>query len=368
MKRLIVTSPGQGTSVRDVTVEVETVPTPKPLSGQVLIKVSAAPVNPSDYGAWYRGVNNKEDGKSAYPMTMGIEGCGVVVAYSGMVAGLRCPVGTRVGFVIPASTDKRQGSYSEYVTVSVLGGAFPMPADCPIEDCASFFVNPYTVVGILDTARKEANSNVIVITAAASQVGQMLNKLAADPAEGITLINVVRREEQAELLRGLGAEHVVVTNASGTDEAAWTSELKSKIKELGATCAFDCVGGDMTGTLLEVLPSKGTVYNYGTLAGRISNVNGLDLIYRKKSLKGWLLNQWIFGGGNLFVLPRLYAAAGKVNAGLNGGWSSSHFVDTTPENTFRDLVALMDSSTGSTGKKLRIRFDGTDTGTNTNTE
>jgi len=362
MKRLVVTSPGQGTSVRDVTVEVETVPTPKPLSGQVLIKVSAAPVNPSDYGAWYRGVNHKKDGKSvsAYPMAMGIEGCGVVVSYSGMAAGLRCPVGTPVGFVI---MDKRQGSYSEYVTVSAFGGAFPMPADCPIEDCASFFVNPYTVVGILDTARKEANSKVIVITAAASQVGQMLNKLVADPAEGITLINVVRREEQAELLRGLGAEHVVVTNASGTDEAAWTSELKSKIKELGATCAFDCVGGDMTGTLLEVLPSKGTVYNYGTLAGRISNVNGLDLIYRKKSLKGWLLNHWIFDGGSLFVLPRLYAAAGKVNAGLNGGWSSSQFVDTAPVNTFRDLVALMDSSTGSTGKKLRIRFDDTSSST-----
>lgn len=346
MKRLVVTSPGKGTCIADCTVSVETTPTPQPASGEVLIKVSASPVNPSDYGGWHRG--NPE---SSYPMAMGKEGCGVVVATGGGLTTYRCPVGTRVGFILDGGT---QGAYSEYVTASVVTGVFPMPDDqetLPIEDCASFFVNPYTAVGILDTAKTEG-SNVIVHTAAASQLGQMLNKLA--PSEGMDIINVVRREEQAELLRGIGAKHIVVT---GSDEAKWKEQLKGKIKELGATCAFDAVAGSMTGALMDVMPPKGTVYVYGGLSGPIEGVGALDLIYRKKQLKGFLLTNWLFSGGHLRMLPRLLLTGRKVNAGLKSpdGWSSSQFKDTKMESAFDDIVELTGGSI--TGKKLRIRFD-----------
>jgi len=340
MKRLVVTSPGKGTSVADCTVVVETTATPQPVSGQVLVKVSTAPVNPSDYGSWY---HSKPE---SYPMPMGKEGSGVVVATGGGLTTYRCPVGTRVGFVIEGGN---QGSYSEYVTVSAVTEVYPMPNDVPIEDCCSFFVNPYTAVGILETAQKEG-SKTIVHTAAASQLGQMLNKLA--PSEGMEIINVVRREEQAEVLRGIGAKHIVVT---GSDEAKWKEELKGKIKELGATCAFDAVAGSMTGALLEVMPPKGTVFVYGALGGPITDVSSLELIYRKKNLKGFLLTHWIFNGGPLYMLPRLMSAARKVNAGLRSpdGWSSSQFKDTTMESAFDDIVGLIGSSI--TGKKLRIR-------------
>lgn len=343
MKRLVVESPGDGKSVSDCTVVVQTVPVPKPSQGEVLIRVSAAPVNPSDYGSWHRGSSHDKNG-TAYPMAMGKEGCGVVVATGSMLVGLRCPVGTGVGFVL---TDTKQGSYSEYVTVNALTGVFPMPSDVPIEDCASFFVNPYTAVGILDTAREETGSSVIVHTAAASQLGQMLNKLA--PSEGMTIINVVRREEQAELLKGIGAEHVVVTA-----EPEWKKTLGAKIKELGATCAFDAVAGSTTGDLFEVMPPKGTVYVYGALAGPVAGINPLDLIYRKKKLKGFLLTQWLMNGGTFKMVPRLYSAGGKVNAGLkSGGWSSSQFEDTTMEEAFEKILSLIGTSI--TGKKLRIR-------------
>jgi len=347
MRRLVVASPGKGTALTDCTVVVQTVPTPTPSSGaEVLIKVVAAPINPSDYGSWYKVANK---GVASYPMAMGLEGCGVVVATSGVIAGFRFPIGTKVGFII---SDRKQGSYSEYVTVNALKGVFAMPIDKNIEDCASFFVNPYTACAILDMARTEnPDSNVIVHTAAASQLGQMLNKLA--PSEGMEIINVVRREEQAELLRALGAKHIVVTT-SGNDD--WKEELQTMIKELGATCAFDAVAGTTTGTLLGLMPNQSTVFVYGALAGPIGNVSSLDLIYRKKQIKGLYLTRWIENGGPLYTIHRLYKAGYKVNAGLHdGGWSSSQFHDTTIEKAFDDIVALISGS--ATGKKLRIRFD-----------
>ena len=141
MKRLIVTSPGNGT-LEDCKIEIETVPTPTPTYGQVLIKVVAAPVNPSDYRSWYKSR------PTAYPMPIGSEGSGIVIATGGILPDIRCPVGTNVGFLAMSCDELKQGSYSEYVVANALTEVFPMPADVPIEDCASFFVNPYTAVGI----------------------------------------------------------------------------------------------------------------------------------------------------------------------------------------------------------------------------
>ena len=354
MKRLVVTSPGNGGSVADCMVEVQTVPTPTLKPGEVLIKVVAAPVNPSDYGGWY-----KSSPSSSYPMPMGKEGCGIVISsasegglMSGITSSFRCPVGTKVGFVV---TDPSQGSYSEYVAVSAMTGAFPMPEDVPIEDCASFFVNPYTAVGILDTAQQAGSSRAIVHTAAASQLGQMLNKLAA--ANGMEIINVVRRQEQREVLDKLGAKHIVVA-ADGVDDTTWKAELRDKVKDLGATCAFDAVSGDMTGHLLDCMPSGGVVYVYGVLAGKANGIDPLDLIYRRKQLKGFFLTSWLREGGAMRMIPRMLSAGGTVNSGLKApdGWCRSQFVDTTMEEAHVEIVRLL--GTTITGKKLRIRFDG----------
>jgi NADPH2:quinone reductase len=342
MKRLVVTSAGKGTSIADCTIEIETVPTPTPKSGEVLVKVAAAPINPSDYGSWY---NSKPE---SYPMVMGLEGCGVVVATGGGLTTYRCPIGTQVGFVC---TDGKQGSYSQYVVMNAITEIFPMPNDIPIEDCASFMVNPYTAVGILDTANKAGSTKAIVHTAAASQLGQMLNKLA--PMQDMEIINVVRREEQKKLLEDLGAKHIVVT--SGDDEV-WKEELKAMVKELGATCAFDAVAGDMTGHLMDVMPARGIVYLYGSLAGKAGNINPADLIYRKKQLKSFYLTSWIKSGGSYQMITRMISAGNLVNSGLGqGGWCCSQFEDVTMEKAHQSIVDALSSSI--TGKKLRIRFD-----------
>jgi NADPH2:quinone reductase len=346
MRRLVVTSSGSGNSVADCVVEVQTVPTPTPKFNEILIKVVAAPVNPSDYGGWYR-----PGPTTTYPLPMGKEGCGIVVASGGMTSSFKCPIGSKVGFII---SDNMQGSYSEYVTVSALTGAFLMPADVPIEECASFFVNPYTAVGILDTAeRANSSCKAIVHTAAASQLGQMLNKLAS--TKDMEIINIVRRPEQKELLEQLGAKHIIVTD--GDDVETWKTELRSKVKELGVTHAFDAVSGEMTGHILDCMPSGGVVYLYGGLAGKASGINPLDLIYRRKQLKGFLLTSWLFEGGTMKMVRRMMSASGVVNAGLvENGWARSQFLDTTMEEAHAEIVRLLSSS--STGNKLRIRFDG----------
>lgn len=164
-------------------------------------------------------------------------------------------VGTKVGFV---NLPKGQGAYSEYVTASAIRSVFPMPSDLPVERAASFFVNPYTVVGFLDTAER-LGCRALVHTAAASQVGQMLVKLAAQ--RGFTIINVVRKDSQVALLRALGAKIVVNSSVDG-----WEEELRGLVEKHKAKIVFDAVAGSMTGALLALLPPKSTYFVYGRLA------------------------------------------------------------------------------------------------------
>merc|ERR1712217_615258 len=113
-------------------------------------------------------------------------------------------------------------------------------------------INPFTVVGIVETV-KACGSNVFIHTAAASQLGQMMVKYCKQ--EGVTVVNLVRRDEQAEALRKLGSEYVIVTGKEG-----WQSELAKLIAQLRIKCAFDAIAGEMSGTLLSLLPPGGSVW------------------------------------------------------------------------------------------------------------
>ena len=339
MKKLVVVE--RGATVKDCKIELQQdvdVPTPGP--NEVLVKVIAAAVNPSDYGGWTK----------AEPMdAMGKEGAGIVVATGGGLITKRVKIGQSVGII---NLKHNQGTYTEYVTASASDGVFPLPEDLCVEDAASFFVNPYTVLGIMDTA-KSMGSKALVHTAAASQLGQMMVKIAADPklTNGVEIINVVRRQEQVQLLQDLGAKHIV----NSSDEN-WKTILQQKVEELQCTVAFDAVAGSTSGDILSTLPSGGILFVYGGLAGACSGISPLDLIYRKKQVKGFLMPDWIASGGVIMTVPRMMAAGRKVNAGLGkGGWAESQFKDITIDKVQEEVVKLLEGS--ATGIKLRIRFD-----------
>mmetsp|Transcript_32082 Transcript_32082/g.75294 ORF Transcript_32082/g.75294 Transcript_32082/m.75294 type:complete len:393 (-) Transcript_32082:15-1193(-) len=290
-----------------VSLEVRKVPTPVPKAGQVLVRMAAAPVNATDAGEWRH--KNKQTG----PQQLGIEGSGTVVACGGGSLVGRCLLGKKVG-VIGART------YGEYAVTSAIGGALPLPASLPMEDACAFFINPFTVIGILDTARS-LGAKAFINTAAASQQGLMLARYSA--LNGITLVSLVRGPHQVHRLQQAGSAYVI-----DTSKHSWTEELAGVVRSERIRLAFDCLSGKMTGILVGILPPNSIVYVYGGLADDpAGEIRPADLIYKRKRVEGWLLTAWLWDQGILRGLWRLYTTYREV----------SQLLATTFSTTFRDV-------------------------------
>ncbi|HEX9035459.1 MAG TPA: zinc-binding dehydrogenase [Ktedonobacterales bacterium] len=254
---------------------VEERPTPKPGPGEALIRMSASPINPSDL-ATLQGVYGKP---KPLPIVPGIEGSGTVVATgTGFLA--RRLLGKRVACAAGAG----DGTWAEYVVAPALQCA-PLPDSINDEQGAMRIVNPYTAWAHVGIARQTARS-VMVQTAAASALGQMVNKLAK--LRGVKVINVVRRESQADALRKLGAEHIFVS-----DSPSFDAQLRDLCRQLGAQLAFDSVGGEMTGRLLAALPARGRVIHFGSLAETLTTFHPSSMIFDERRIEGFYLSHWI---------------------------------------------------------------------------
>lgn len=236
----------------DQTVELflETVEVPEPGPGEVVVRVEASPVNPSDLGLLLAGADvtaavwsgsaerpvvtaplpdaamRAMKGRVGIPMPVGNEGSGTVVA-AGSSATARGLLGKTVAVAGGAM-------YAQYRCVDA-ALCLELPEGAQAADGASSFVNPMTVLGMVETMRLESHA-ALVHTAAASNLGQMLNRLCI--AEQIPLVNIVRRHEQEELLRSAGATHVC--NSTSPD---FMDELTAALTATAATLAFDAIGG-----------------------------------------------------------------------------------------------------------------------------
>jgi NADPH2:quinone reductase len=253
------------------------VPTPTPAADEVVVRVEATPINPSDIGLLFG---------AADLATVAVRGSGEQTVVTARIppAAMRAMAG-RVGQSLAvgnegAGTVVAAGSGAQAQallgrTVAVLGGAMysqlrtvkvelclPLPAGTSAADGASAFVNPLTALGMCETMRREGH-RALVHTAAASNLGQMLNRICI--ADGIGLVNVVRRDEQVALLRDAGARHVV-----STASPAFAAELTDAIAATGATIAFDAIGGGrLAGQILAAMEAalarSATEYSrYGT--------------------------------------------------------------------------------------------------------
>ncbi|MFZ1440575.1 MAG: zinc-binding dehydrogenase [Candidatus Microthrix subdominans] len=232
-----------------------------PTGSQVVVRVDAAPINPSDMGMLFAmGDTSKASAAEGSQLPA------VVVPVSDVaVAGQRARVGIAMptgneggGTVVAAGPDSKAqallgkvvgflsgNAYAQYRTVDV-SQCLEMSDGTEPADAAAAFVNPLTALGMVETMKAEGHT-ALVHTVGASNLGQMLNRICL--ADGVGLVNIVRSSEQVDLLRGVGAEHVCNSSAD-----SFRSDLEQALRETGATIVFDAIGGgELADTLLSAM-------------------------------------------------------------------------------------------------------------------
>jgi NADPH:quinone reductase-like Zn-dependent oxidoreductase len=259
---------------RRESLQVQTRPVPRPGPGQVLVRMAASPINPSDLMV-VRGLYGV---KKPLPTVPGLEGSGTVVGAGGVTG--RLLVGRRVACGAPAEGD---GLWAEYAVVGV-SQCLPLRAHITDEQGASLLVNPFTAWALMERARQGGHV-ALAQTAAASALGRMLLVLAKRAK--LPLVNVVARPEQVELLRRLGAEHVLSSH-----EPEFEERLRLLCHELKVSLGFDAVGGRLTGQLMHALPDGGTVIVHGLLSEQECRVHPGEFIFGNKKMEGFWMERW----------------------------------------------------------------------------
>jgi NADPH2:quinone reductase len=261
----------------DLELSLTSVPTPVPAANEVVVRVEAAPINPSDLGLLFAGADMTKASQRGTKDQPVVAARVPDAALKGMAArfDLSMPVGNEgAGVVVEAgSSESAQALLGK--TVAALGGAMYSQYRCvPVEQClplpagatpaegASSFVNPLTALGMVETMRGEGHK-ALVHTAAASNLGQMLNRICLK--DGISLVNIVRNQGQVDLLRAMGAAHVCDSSSP-----TFMQDLIEALSATGATIAFDAIGGGkLAGQILTCMEAallkKATQYSrYGS--------------------------------------------------------------------------------------------------------
>jgi NADPH2:quinone reductase len=272
-------------------VHLEPVAVPEPDPDEVLIQIQATPINPSDIGLLFGAANlrtmtltgtpdrpvlSAQIPESAMPamaarlgqsLPVGNEGAGLVVA-TGSSAAARALLGKTVAVMAGAM-------YAQYRVVPA-SQCLVLPPGVTAADGASCFINPLTALGMVQTMRRDGHT-ALVHTAAASNLGQMLNKVCLK--DGIQLVNIVRKAEQVALLRGIGAQHVCDSSSP-----TFKADLTNALAATGATIAFDATGGGtLAAQILQCMEaainrSAGEYSRYGsTVHKQVYVYGGLDV-------------------------------------------------------------------------------------------
>ena len=299
---------------------------PKPGADEAIIRVDAAPINPSDLGLLLANADwshAKHSGTADRPTLTTVISANAVQALAARID-ISMPVGNEgAGLVIEAgSSETAQALVGK--TVAVLGGAMysqyrcvkvnqclVLPRGATAADGASCFVNPLTAFGMIGTMQREGHK-ALVHTAAASNLGQMLNRLCL--ADHIGLVNIVRKKEHEDLLKAAGAVHVC-----RSDSATFLRDLTDALAATGATMGFDATGGgplagQILGCMEAALNRSVTVYSrYGSTTHKQVYLYGsLDM--------------------SQTVLNRNYGMAWGM-----GGWLVTHYIEKIGPLAFQEL-------------------------------
>ena len=252
------------------------IPVPRPGAGQVLIRMAAAPINPSDIGSLS---GSSYSGIRQFPFTPGLEGSGTVIeAGEGLMP--RLLNGRRVACIALLTGD---GTWAEYMVTSA-ATCIPLNRNVSMEQGAMLVVNPLTALGIFEIAER-GKHRAIVSTAAASALGGMILRMGK--RLGIPIIHVVRRQEQVDLIRAQGGETIL--NSSDAD---FPEQLQTMAKRLQATLFLDAIGGGMTKTLAEAAPYGSTILIYSRLSQEDSILDARTAFVKQLHFDGWFLGNW----------------------------------------------------------------------------
>ena len=293
--------------------KIEKIAVPHPGPGEVLVEMEASPVNPSDLALLAGGYLER-----SYPFTPGLEGSGIVVeAGSGLFPRLR--LGKRVACSPDQGGD---GTWADYMKTSAMKTA-PLPKHISPEQGSMMLVNPMTAMAFIQLAREEKH-RAIVNNAAASSLGKMLIRLTK--SQGIPLINIVRREEQVDALKKLGAVHVL----NSTSET-FAAELKQLAEELDATLILDAVTGSQSSILLDAAPRGSKLIAYARLSGDPILANPGALIKEEKEIVGFQLGNWLHSKGVLFKLRFINSVKRQLDGELSSTISRTYPLESAEE-------------------------------------
>jgi NADPH2:quinone reductase len=302
----------RSTVKKDGTLEITlvSVPTPEPQADEVVVRVDATPINPSDLGLLFGGADvatAKVTGSRESPVVTATVAPEVMRAMAGRID-QSLPVGNEGAGVVVAAGASPAAQALMGKTVAILGGAMYaqyrtikasqclrlLPGTTAAEG-ASCFVNPLTALGMVETMRLEGHK-ALVHTAAASNLGQMLQKICLK--DGIGLVNVVRKPEQVALLKQMGAQHVV-----NLSEPSFMSDLTDALVATGATIAFDAIGGGKQGgqilTCMEAAAMRTAkeFSRYGsTVHKQLYIYGGLDrgpTVFNRSFGMAWGIGGWL---------------------------------------------------------------------------
>ncbi|MFT6268000.1 MAG: NADPH:quinone reductase-like Zn-dependent oxidoreductase [Alphaproteobacteria bacterium] len=332
-----------------LTISLEEVDLPSPKPHEVVIKIEASPINPSDMWPMFGPANMAEATFDASTNSL------TAPVHPGILPRIKSridqklPIGNEGAGTVVAAGDSPQAQALMGKTVGVLTGASYTEYCCvPVQACivhnegttarqaASSFVNPLTALSMVANMRLDGHT-ALVHTAAASSLGIMLNKICI--AEGVSLVNIVRKQEQVDILTGLGAKYVLNSSSE-----CFKKDLYKAVKETGATLAFDAIGGGSLAsdilTAMEAVGSKDAVgFNtYGSAENKQVYVyGGLDIaptVLNRAygmtwNIGGWLLMRFL---GKLEIKDVL-ALHKRV----------ADEIDTTFALEFSDEISLVDA-------------------------
>ncbi|WP_291861894.1 zinc-binding dehydrogenase [Bradyrhizobium sp.] len=355
----------------ELEISLVSVPVSEPGPDDVVVRVEASPINPSDLGLLVGAADMttaKTSGTKDAPvitakvpeaamkamagrldesMPVGNEGAGVVVK-TGSSDAAKALMGKTVAMIGGAM-------YAQYRTLKARD-VLELPAGTTPAEGASCFVNPLTSLGMVETMRREGHK-ALVHTAAASNLGQMLNKICLK--DGIDLVNIVRSKEQADLLRKIGAKHVVDSSVP-----TFMDDLTNALVETGATIAFDAIGGGkLAGQILTCMEAAinktAKVYSrYGSSVHKqVYIYGGLDM--RPTELNRSFGMTWGVGGWLLFpFLQKIGPAEGarlraRVVAELKTTFAS-HYTQVVSLQEALQLSHIAAYNKRATGEKYLI--------------